>query len=298
MHLKDRVNFRYPNFIWLRDSGFTAADMHLHTLYSDGVIRIPSLLKKAKKLGIGLAITDHNEVKGSIKAFYEKKVMIIPGIETTSKEGIHNLFYFYSPHDLHAFYTDHIKNYRQKNKICAIKVGIDDLLDYASKYNGISCAAHPYALAWTGMFKKVHKEYVTADVIEKLDMVEVLSGANFRKRNLLALESAEAMHKPITGGSDAHALMEIGNILTYVKERDNLHKFLDNLRQNRGYVIGKENRMLQRAVSQSQKIRCHIKEPIKTFRKNFSYMQKKEFPRMDKAITPLKNHLDRITGRR
>ena len=60
----DNVNFGKPNHSLLRKQGFTSVDMHLHSNYSDGSANVISLLKKAKKMGIGLAITDHNEVAG------------------------------------------------------------------------------------------------------------------------------------------------------------------------------------------------------------------------------------------
>ena len=43
-------------------------DTHIHTKYSDGTGSIQDILKNAKKRGIGLAITDHNVVKGAVKA--------------------------------------------------------------------------------------------------------------------------------------------------------------------------------------------------------------------------------------
>jgi predicted metal-dependent phosphoesterase TrpH len=46
----------------MREKGYMPVDMHIHTHYSDAAIRIPSLLTRANHLGIGVAITDHNEI--------------------------------------------------------------------------------------------------------------------------------------------------------------------------------------------------------------------------------------------
>ena len=89
-----------PNHFLLRKQGFTSVDMHLHSNYSDGSANVTSLLKKAKKLGIGLAITDHNGVQGALKAWNNMYgVLVIPGMEFTCAEGFHVLTYFYSIKD-------------------------------------------------------------------------------------------------------------------------------------------------------------------------------------------------------
>ncbi len=52
----------------IREKGYTPVDMHIHTQHSDASISITSLLARAKHLGIGIAITDHNEIQGVIEA--------------------------------------------------------------------------------------------------------------------------------------------------------------------------------------------------------------------------------------
>ena len=71
-------------------------DMHIHTRHSDAAISIPSLLTRAKHLGTGVAITDHNEIHGVVEACQQSHgVLVIPGIELSSLEGPHILLYFY-----------------------------------------------------------------------------------------------------------------------------------------------------------------------------------------------------------
>ena len=109
-----RVDFKKPNIEELKKKKeFTLVDMHVHSRYSDGMNRVKTIIKKSKSLGIGISITDHNEVKGCIKAAGDKDVMLIPGIETTTYEGIHMLFYFFSVKDLEEldkFLTDKIRS--------------------------------------------------------------------------------------------------------------------------------------------------------------------------------------------
>lgn len=68
------------------------ADLHLHTIYSyDGTASLPSVLNRAKQMGLDvIAITDHDEIAGALKAteiapIYDLEV--IPGIEITTAEG-------------------------------------------------------------------------------------------------------------------------------------------------------------------------------------------------------------------
>ena len=68
------------------------ADLHLHSLYSyDGTASVPAILRRAKQIGLDvIAITDHDEIKGSLKALELASAYgleVIPGIEITTAEG-------------------------------------------------------------------------------------------------------------------------------------------------------------------------------------------------------------------
>ena len=68
------------------------ADLHLHTIYSyDGTAPLPAVLTRAKQLGLDvIAITDHDEIAGALKALEIAPlygVEVIPGVEITTAEG-------------------------------------------------------------------------------------------------------------------------------------------------------------------------------------------------------------------
>jgi predicted metal-dependent phosphoesterase TrpH len=68
------------------------ADLHMHTIYSyDGTASVPAVLKRAQQLGLDvIAITDHDEIAGSLKALEiasKYGVEVIPGTEVTTAEG-------------------------------------------------------------------------------------------------------------------------------------------------------------------------------------------------------------------
>ena len=68
------------------------ADLHIHTIYSyDGTASVSAVLKRAKLIGLNvIAITDHDEIAGSLKALEVASnygIEVIPGIEVTTAEG-------------------------------------------------------------------------------------------------------------------------------------------------------------------------------------------------------------------
>ncbi len=68
------------------------ADLHLHTIYSyDGTASLAAVLNRAKQLGLDvIAITDHDEIAGALKAMKLASnygVEVIPGSEITTADG-------------------------------------------------------------------------------------------------------------------------------------------------------------------------------------------------------------------
>ena len=68
------------------------ADLHIHTVYSyDGTASVPAVLARAKEVGLDvIAITDHDEIAGSLQALELAPafgVEVIPGTEVTTAEG-------------------------------------------------------------------------------------------------------------------------------------------------------------------------------------------------------------------
>lgn len=78
------------------------ADLHSHTVYSDGSYTIDEIIERAIKNNVDvLAITDHDCVDGSKEAFYTtKNIKIIYGLELSTErngESVHILGYFKEP---------------------------------------------------------------------------------------------------------------------------------------------------------------------------------------------------------
>lgn len=287
MLVQARVDFKKPDIKEMREKGYTLVDTHTHSKHSDGINSIKTILKKVKKIGIGIAITDHNEIKGSLEALKDKDAYVIPGIETSCDQGVHTLFYFYSKNDLIDFYYKAVHDYKRRNPNTFLKTDINDLIDKARNYSCIICPAHPFAVAWTGMCKYAHKSYIGDEIFNKIDAIEVLTGSNLRKANQKAIIFAEKMKKGIMGGSDGHTLAEIGRVLTYTKENQTYDEFLNSVLGHKTFVIGKETQILHRAATHSVKITGPMKDPITPIKKGIAYMKKREY-KIKYVIDPIK----------
>ena len=92
MNDSHRIQFERPDLDALTEN-YTVVDLHFHSNYSDGYNSIPAIVEKALELGIGIALTDHNEIRGAVELSAHRDVFSIPGIEITSKEGTHAPLY-------------------------------------------------------------------------------------------------------------------------------------------------------------------------------------------------------------
>jgi predicted metal-dependent phosphoesterase TrpH len=125
------------------------ADLHLHTLFSDGVLTPGELVQRARLAGLtAIALTDHDHTGGlgaAQAASGADGPEIVPGIEfSTSLEGreIHILGYFFDPdHPPLVSYLAFVRSERRKRaeriveKLHALKipVSIEDVLRRAGE---------------------------------------------------------------------------------------------------------------------------------------------------------------------
>lgn len=252
---------------------YTYFDMHVHSKYSDGRASIQEIVKKARKLGIGVAITDHNEILGALEISKYTDVASIPGIEVTTKEGIHILFYFYTTEELSSFYNHII--FPLKRSSYSLDLGVIDLLNYSKDFKCLIVAPHPYSISWMGVCDNTHKDLVNNNFFANFDAIEVINGENLQINNFKALELSERLKLPITAGSDAHTLHELGKVLTYVKEEKlSIEIFLNRIKKGQSFTIGKASSIISKVVSQSGKITVPVKDPVSYIQKSYIYIKK------------------------
>jgi len=245
------VRFTSPLLHEIRRKGYTPVDMHLHTHHSDGVIRIPSLLGRARQMGIGVAITDHNEIQGAIEACDGAgDVPVIPGIELDSREGPHILLYFYSPGDLSDYFAAHVRGNLKKARYRALQLPVGEILESAAGYRCVKVAAHPFGYFGIdrGVLKCIEKKTLPAGTISCIDAIEVICGAMGRDLNEKAARYASEHDLPITGGSDAHILSSVGGVVTGVRA-EGVEGFLDGILARESIVIGSTASPLHQGIA-------------------------------------------------
>jgi len=193
-------------------------DLHVHTHFSGDCKMSPSLiLKIAKKLGLrGIAITDHSEIKGSLKIKKlnkDKNFIVITGEEVRSIDG-----------DILALGID---------KFIPYGLTTGEVIDKIHDLNGIAIVPHPFSIYRSSSIKD-------ENIIKKnnFDGIEVLNAGVIKKCNLRAEKLADKLKMSKTGGSDAHILEAIGYAGVEV-EGNTQEEILNNIKKGKAKVVGK-----------------------------------------------------------
>jgi predicted metal-dependent phosphoesterase TrpH len=175
------------------------ADLHLHTIYSyDGTASLSAVLSRAKGLGLDvIAITDHDEIRGALKALElapSYGVEVISGVEITTADG-----------DLLALFI--------KEKVEA-GLTLTETVLRVRELGGICIAPHPMA---GGMGMKslnastILKALRNPQVADTLIGIETYNGTAIdRISNHYANILARRIRIAKTGSSDAHTIDTIG----------------------------------------------------------------------------------------
>jgi hypothetical protein len=266
---KNKVFYKKVDYEFIKIKGYKAYDMHIHTRFSDTNTKISSILNKAEKLGIGVAITDHNEIKGVLEAFKRKSsVSIIPGIEISTAEGPHVLLYFYKVRDLEKFYYEFVLPSKKKNPNSFTNLKVRTILDNTDPAKCIRVFAHPFSPVYTNLPKCIDAKLLDNCVLKEIDGIEVINGAILHGWNKCAISFADYLNKYYVGGTDSHTLYEMGTILTYARA-NNSHEFLDKIKAKENFVMGKSLGQLRRIPSLTKSVRSHIPYFISGFPDRF-----------------------------
>lgn len=175
------------------------ADLHLHTIYSyDGTASLAAVLNRAKQLGLDvIAITDHDEIAGALKAMKLASnygVEVIPGSEITTADG-----------DLLAFFIT--------EKVPAGLSLIETVLR-VRELGGVCVAPHPMAggMGMKSLSARTILEALRNPLVaETLIGIETYNGTSIdRISNHSANLLASSLNIAKTGSSDAHVIDTIG----------------------------------------------------------------------------------------
>lgn len=194
------------------------ADLHIHSIYSyDGTASLTAILKRASQIGLDvIAITDHDEITGSLKALelaHKYGVDVIPGSEVTTAEG-----------DLLALnITEKVQRDRPLIET-VLKVG---------ELGGFCIAPHPMA---GGLGMKSLSAYSILKALRDPNVAQTLialetynATAIDRMGNHYARILADRLDIAQTGSSDAHIVGAIGLGVTEFKGHT-AQQLIDSLR--------------------------------------------------------------------
>ncbi len=267
-----RVAFEKPNLSDLT-ANYTVVDMHFHSRHSDGLNRVSSIVRRARKLGIGIALTDHNAIEGAVRLATYSDILNIPGIEVTSHEGAHLLVYFYDISTLVQFYESDVRPFMGKGVMASLSLDMHGIIRRARQYNSLILFPHPHSAIYTGICNPMISKDAQERLLGMADGVEVINAGNLKKWNLQCAVLGFNLGKCMTGGSDGHNLFQMGKAVTYADCPPNRTDFLDSIRSCTNRVIGKETAFLQKVTSNSFKIKSSIKNSPHVMGKNirFSY---------------------------
>ena len=181
------------------------ADMHLHTLYSDGTASVRDLLDHIERrtdLDL-IAVTDHERIDGALRAQevhaagnYSFEVVL--GEEVTTRRG----------HVLALFIRERIPALRP----------LPETLERIHDQGGIAIAAHPMAPLTPSLgMRSLLAAHGAVDGRDHLDAIELMnpSAAGRARRGTRERLNREVLHLAAVGNSDAHVLDGVGTAWTW-----------------------------------------------------------------------------------
>ena len=181
------------------------ADMHLHTLYSDGTASVQQLLdhvERATDLDL-VAITDHERIDGALRArdIHAEggySFGLVVGEEITTRRG----------HVIALFLSERIPALRP----------LPETLERIHDQGGIAIAPHPLAPLTPSIGRRsLLAGRAAADPRHRFDAIEIMnpSAAGRVRRAARERLNADRLMLPVVGNSDAHVLEGVGTAWTW-----------------------------------------------------------------------------------
>lgn len=160
------------------------ADMHIHTTFSsDGSIDPYEAVEVAVERGFGcIAISDHNSFEAYDLIKDDGRLIVVPAIEVSSSEG-------------------HILAYGIDREIQP-RLSARETIEEIHDAGGYAFAAHPYRW-WSGLGEE-------ATLSNPFDGIEAGNARSYRRDNRSALALSKIMGCPVSAGSDAHTIDQLG----------------------------------------------------------------------------------------
>jgi len=190
-------------------------DLHVHTCYSIDAGTTPEeVVTYSKKHGLdGVAITDHDTLKGALKLTNQKELLVIPGIEITTLDG-------------------HVLALNVREEVLP-RMPLSETIRRIHELGGVAVAAHP---------KVIHGgigQQITSSL--GFDAIEVINSSAFpfSFSTYMSRKVALRLGLPQVAGSDAHYPSEIGFAYTVVDADSEVNEIVHAIRNGATVPCGK-----------------------------------------------------------
>jgi predicted metal-dependent phosphoesterase TrpH len=217
------------------------ADFHSHSNYSrDSLIGPQAFVDRCLRKGVDcIAVTDHNEIEGAFvieRLARERaagKLKVVIGEEVKTAEGeIIGLF---------------LKELVQRG------MSPEDTIAAIHEQGGLAVIPHPYDI--------FRRSVLTDAAIERVKtQVDAIEGFNCRnilaRHDQKARDTAAAVDKPITLGTDAHSPWEIGGATLEIDDFETPAELLRSLRGGR--IVGGRSLPMVHWLSTYAKVRWRL----------------------------------------
>lgn len=211
------------------------ADLHLHTCHSyDCATPLESFVRAARDAGLDcVAVTDHNTIDGALRLRDSGVVRVIVGEEIGTQQG-----------ELLGLFLDEV-----------VPAGLSavEAIERVKAQGGLVCIPHPLgrrrfsARSQVGVNEdgrvrispavRSASALLTEEVLERVDMLEAINSRTPFKSTWDAVHRlAELYGLPVTAGSDAHTVREIGRSQVTMPDFSDAKSFLASVRM--GTVSG------------------------------------------------------------
>jgi len=192
-------------------------DLHLHSEYSaDGMGSPEEIIKILKKKGLdGMAITDHNNIEGSLKALKiaPKDFIVIPGVEISTSDG-------------HIIALNVRENIQRE---LSVEETVEKILDLG----GITIVPHLYR-----NMSGINKDNLMK-IKSKISVIEVFNSCSVPLTNLKIAKLAKELNLGGTGGSDSHDPKYVGWGYTTIDTTDlNVDSILTEIKKHKTWGEG------------------------------------------------------------
>ncbi|HEX9020926.1 MAG TPA: PHP domain-containing protein, partial [Nitrospirota bacterium] len=189
-------------------------DLHVHSRYSTDNDSDPeeTILRAIERGLHGIAFTEHyyyaaSEPVEALREKYRGRILILRGVEFSTLEG----------HCL-VFGAD-------TDKMGIKYAPIKDVVRIAGKAGGVVIPSHPFRPG-TSLGNMIWS-------VDGISGLEGCNGANMHAYNVMAIEAAESLKLPYTGGSDAHEPQEVGSCFTEFDDAVTSENFIELLKAGR-----------------------------------------------------------------